>query len=115
MIIHALKQIHERLTGKVPLRAPLRSKHWPTVEKQFRAIQSHCQACPTKKTKGLNVHHKKPFHLFPAEELNLHNLITLCRRCHQAFGHCDNWKDYNENVEVDSDAAMKMFLARKVG
>jgi hypothetical protein len=60
-----------------------------------------CACCGS--TKKLNVHHKKPFHLFPELELDLNNLITLCmdKECHLKIGHGGDFKDYNPNVEED--------------
>jgi 5-methylcytosine-specific restriction endonuclease McrA len=62
---------------------------------------------------NLNVHHKKPFHLFPQLELEPTNLITLCmesgKDCHIKLGHGDNFKAYNPNVEEDVNAVAKSF------
>jgi hypothetical protein len=78
-----------------------RSPHWPIVEKTFLSQHPVCEVCGTKNK--LNVHHKKPFHLFPELELDPNNLITLCmeKQCHILIGHGDNFKDYNPNVESD--------------
>jgi 5-methylcytosine-specific restriction protein A len=78
-----------------------RSTHWPEVERKFLSEHPVCEVCGTKNK--LNVHHKKPFHLFPELELDPTNLITLCmeKECHILIGHGDNFKDYNPNVEED--------------
>ena len=78
-----------------------RSPHWPTVEKAHLRLEPICQACGT--DKKLNVHHKKPYHLYPDLELEPTNLITLCmeNKCHILLGHGDDFKDYNPNVEED--------------
>jgi len=79
-----------------------RSPKWPGVEKLHLKFHPVCDACGS--SKNLNVHHKKPFHLFPEHELDMNNLITLCmdKECHIKIGHGDNFKDYNPDVEVDA-------------
>ena len=79
-----------------------RSPKWPHVQKLHLKLEPSCASCGT--TKKLNVHHKKPFHLFPELELDLHNLITLCmeKECHIKIGHGDNFKDYNPDVAEDA-------------
>jgi hypothetical protein len=65
-----------------------------------------CSVCDGKKK--LEVHHKMPFHLHPALELDPGNLITLCENkadgvnCHLLFGHLGNFKSYNPQVNVDA-------------
>jgi hypothetical protein len=80
-----------------------RSPKWPYVQKLHLKLEPVCAACGS--TKQLQVHHKKPFHLFPELELDLHNLITLCmdeKDCHIKIGHGDNFKDYNPDVAEDA-------------
>jgi len=81
-----------------------RSPKWPGVQKLHLKFHPVCESCGS--TNNLNVHHKKPFHLFPEHELDLNNLITLCmdeeKECHIKIGHGDNFKDYNPDVEVDA-------------
>jgi 5-methylcytosine-specific restriction endonuclease McrA len=80
-----------------------RSPKWPHVEKLHLKLEPVCAACGS--TKQLQVHHKKPFHLFPELELDLNNLITLCmddKNCHLKIGHGDNFKDYNPDVVEDA-------------
>ena len=79
-----------------------RSPKWPHVEKLHLKLEPVCAACGS--SKKLNVHHKKPFHLFPESELDLNNLITLCmdKECHVKIGHGGNFKDYNPDVAEDS-------------
>lgn len=78
-----------------------RSPKWPEVEQAHLKIQPVCACCGS--DKKLNVHHKKPFHLYPELELEPTNLITLCmdKECHLLLGHGDNFKDYNPNVDED--------------
>ena len=105
MIKRVLKAIKDLTKGK-PL--ALRSSHWDEVRDSFLANNNSCAACGSKN--NLQVHHIKPFHLFPEEELNLNNLITLCEgknnKCHLNIGHHGNWK--NNNPDVVNEA--KKFL-----
>lgn len=82
----------------------IRDNRWPGVRKLYLKDHPVCEACG-KKDK-LTVHHKHPFFLFPSDELNPENLITLCEgkimNCHFVFGHCFlTWKCYNPNVVED--------------
>lgn len=84
-----------------------RSSQWPKIEHAFRASHPTCAACGG--TEKLQVHHKQPFHLFPALELDPNNLITLCmgpNDCHLLIGHGDNFKMWNPNVEKDAAEAL---------
>jgi len=96
-----------------------RSSKWPSVKKVWLKENKTCVVCGGK-TK-LNVHHKKPFYLFPELELDPTNLITLCEagkrgvNCHCHFGHIGDWKSYNLNVEEDSLAWRKKFKERPGG
>lgn len=94
-----------------------RSPHWPRVRDEFLAKEPYCQVC--KSRKNLNVHHKKPYHLFPDMELDPNNLITLCEggpvNCHLLFGHLFNWSDYNPHVQEDADAWRDKIASRLKG
>ena len=83
-----------------------RSSHWPTVEHHHLKEHPTCEACGG--NVHLQVHHRKPFHLFPELELEPTNLITLCmeqpKDCHIKLGHGGNFKAYNPNI--DSDVAV---------
>ena len=86
-----------------------RSSKWPGVEHTHLKNHPTCEACGG--NVHLNVHHRKPFHLFPELELEPTNLITLCmeegKDCHIKLGHGDNFKAYNPNVDEDV-AAVKV-------
>ena len=78
-----------------------RSPEWARKRDEFVAEHSVC-ACCGRRT-NLNVHHVKPFHLFPDLELMDENLITLCEggpiNCHYLAGHCGaSWSAYSKNV-----------------
>jgi len=78
-----------------------RSPHWPSVQHAHLKVEPACAVCGG--GLNLNVHHKKPFHLFPELELEPTNLITLCmdgdKDCHIKLGHGSNFKAYNPQVE----------------
>ena len=91
----------EKLTGKIPKNAPMRSVHWESTEREFRAVN---KLCPCGSDDDLNVHHIFPFHLYPQFELEWWNLITLCRKHHYEFGHNEDWKAFNPFVVDDMKA-----------
>lgn len=99
MVNLANTKVRDRLAGITKSRSPL----WPKVEKAYRKLNPVCECCGSKIK--LNVHHKKPFHLYPTLELDPTNLITLCmdpsKECHLKIGHGDDFKDYNPNVVTD--------------
>jgi len=70
---------------------------WPKIRKTFIIVNNVCEICGKKK--GLEVHHKQPFHLYPELELDSGNLATLCRKHHFIFGHLEYWKSYNPQIE----------------
>lgn len=90
----------------------LRSYEWDRVRKEFLIYHDKCEVCE-KETK-LNVHHQKPFHIYPAKELEMSNLITLCREHHYLFGHLLNWKSWNENIQEDAKIWNEKIKNRKV-
>jgi hypothetical protein len=82
-----------------------RSGKWTTVEKHFLEKNGKCEICAS--VNHLQVHHVKPFHLYPELELDENNLITLCmdaRGCHIRIGHGSSFRCYNpklrEHVEI---------------
>jgi 5-methylcytosine-specific restriction endonuclease McrA len=82
-----------------------RSGKWPTVRAAYLKEHPTCTVCGGKKK--VEVHHKLPFHTHPRLELDPGNFISLCEgdkahNCHLAFGHSDNFKGYNPQVEQDS-------------
>ena len=78
-----------------------RSSHWPKLEKEFLEQHPTCEICGSKTR--LNVHHIKPFHLFPELELDPTNLITLCmsrKECHFKIAHGSNFSSYCPNINL---------------
>lgn len=66
----------------------------------------------------LQVHHKRPFHLFPELEMDPDNWIALTEcpafEAHFEIGHFRNWKKWNPNVDADAaEHLAKMSLTWK--
>ncbi len=82
----------------------LRSGKWPAVRRAKLLVTPTCAATGLKTE--LEVHHIKPFHLFPELELEPTNLIVLTEHnsfnAHLWIGHCGNWKMYNPHVVEDA-------------
>jgi hypothetical protein len=97
------------------LAAP-RSPHWPSVRREHLDRDPVCNVCSG--TEHLNVHHVRPFHLFPELELEQSNLITLCERpphnCHFLFGHLWSWAAWNPRVREDAAEWRNKVKHRKV-
>jgi 5-methylcytosine-specific restriction enzyme A len=82
-----------------------RSPHWPALERDVVKEEWQCRACGA--TAGLEVHHVRPFHLYPELELTRANLMVLCRRCHWLLGHgSKSWSDWIPTAPADA-AAMR--------
>lgn len=79
----------------------MRSPQWARVRREHLTRHPLCAVCGEKK--GLEVHHVRPFHLFPALELDPGNLITLCDDHHLFFGHLGSFRSYNETVGTDAE------------
>ena len=79
-----------------------RNPKWDSARDDYLKSHSICAACGS--TTKLNVHHKKPFHLYPELELDPANFITLCMSndCHLLIGHGDDFKAYNPDVTPDA-------------
>ncbi len=81
-----------------------RDPRWHHVRDAHLVKEPCCRVCGRRN--HLNVHHKKPYHLFPELELVDENLITLCEGatgCHLLIGHLGNWEAYNPDVAKDAD------------
>lgn len=89
-VAHALRDV-----GK-----PKRSSHWPVAERAWLEKNPCCLACNSRTR--VQVHHKKPFHLFPELELDESNFITLCmgkNECHLLLGHGGSFFKWVPEVE----------------
>lgn len=76
-----------------------RSPKWEGLVEEILKEFKTCACCGTEN--HLEVHHIKPFHLFPALELEKTNLIVLCRPHHFDRGHYCNWESWNPHVARD--------------
>jgi len=119
-ILRLYHHIKHRIQGKIPP-GMARSGKWETVRKHHLEAHPVCEVCG--RNKGLEVHHKKPFHLHPELELEDSNLITLCEsgtNCHLNYGHAGDFKGLNPGVAADAKDWHKKFehsreLAKKGG
>lgn len=87
-----------------------RSSKWDGVRLQHLKLFPFCACCG--RDNHLNVHHIKPFHLYPDLELVLSNLVTLCEcpslNCHLFMGHLLDWKLSNPRVVADAKRYLAM-------
>ena len=93
----------DHVQGKSPW-GTKRSGKWPKVRTTHLKENPRCALCDG--TKKINVHHKIPFHMGPALELDPANLITLCEggknvNCHLVMGHLLNFRSHNPTVDRD--------------
>jgi len=109
-----LEPLKDLIAGKRPVGAK-RSSQWPKVRAFHLSLHPVCELCGS--SEKVEVHHIVSFHVDPALELSLENLITLCESkrvgidCHRAFGHLGNYKKSNPRVSEDV-AYMKLRFAK---
>ena len=73
-----------------------RSPLWPQTRAAWLIAHPRCVACGS--TAQVEVHHRRPVHLFPDLELDQRNFVTLCEgpnRCHLREGHLGDFHIYN--------------------
>ena len=91
-----------------------RSSGWRKVAQRHIELHPTCACCGG--NDDLQVHHIKPYHLYPALELEPSNLITLCmqegRSCHLVYGHLGDWLAYNPCVVDDTEVWHRKRLMR---
>ncbi len=102
-IMNIYQLLRDRIQGKAP-KGARRSSKWSKVRKAHLKENPECAVCG--KTENTVPHHILPFYLFPDQELNPDNLITLCEKKshHIQFGHLMYYKSFN--LSVKSDAVM---------
>ncbi len=82
-----------------------RSPEWGRVRREHLEAHPTCAVCGS--GSDIEVHHIKPFHLFPELELDPGNLVTLCESKNYGFndhlvvGHGGNYRFYNPWVMDD--------------
>lgn len=96
--------------GKDPRTPRPRSLQWPKVRAAHLLRHPACEVCRTRKK--LEVHHTKPFHLWPEFELDPANLMTLCDPHHLLFGHLMDWRSWNPRVWDDAEEWRRKLAAR---
>ena len=109
MIVHSIVKL---IRDKVVAGKTKRSSEWPKVRKAYLKDHPTCAVCDS--TKKAEVHHRKPFHIYPELELDPKNFITLCEGkefgiiCHLISGHLDCFKWENPNVDSDVKKAVSI-------
>jgi 5-methylcytosine-specific restriction enzyme A len=104
-IIHRLFGVPTPVSG-VPSKPVFgrRDPGWEKARDDHLAAHPACAACG--RTADLQVHHLKPFHLFPDLELDPNNLIVLCEisglNHHYLFGHLLDWHSWNASAALDA-------------
>lgn len=89
-----------------------RNPAWEKASKEF-LIGKVCIVCGG--TRGMQTHHKYPFHLFPDREMDSKYWVPICTdgpggmNCHRTVGHGGNFKNYNPHVESDAGAENACF------
>src|ERR1051326_1490267 len=88
---------------------PPRSRAWPSGRHSHLSGHPLCAACG--RSEGLEVHHIRPFHLYPQLELEPSNLLTLCesaRKGHLLIGHLGDWRNINPHSVEDAAAHLRI-------
>lgn len=91
------------IANKLLLEKVTTNPDWPKLRRKWLKWHDECAACGEKNKRKLVVHHKVPVHIDQKLEVDLNNLITLCKNCHHLFGHLKDWMSYNENVREDAE------------
>ena|SRR3990167_10160491 len=78
-----------------------RSNAWPEFRRQH--IKKECELCGEKGKllSPLELHHLRPVHFFPLDELNPDNVVTGCRSCHLKFYHLGSFHSFNLDIKED--------------
>ena len=86
-----------------------RSPQWSAVRNRHLKLHPMCEACGS--IDHIQVHHIKPFHLFPELELEPTNLISICEKIvadddktndnhHLQLGHNGDFHNNNKNFRL---------------
>ena len=95
-------QLNDIVWAPPPIPAELsegRSPEWEALSRSFIKKNPFCAISGL--CTNLQVHHKKPFHLYPELELVESNLVVLNVNYHFIFGHLGDWKAWNPNIVND--------------
>ena len=74
----------------------------PRFERESRKWLLTHPCAVTGEREGVEVHHIRPFHLFPELEMDPENWIALLRPWHLYLGHAGNWTMWNPDVRQDA-------------
>lgn len=110
IITHPLRYIESTLREKS--KSKNRSSCWDETRDNFILLNPSCAACGS--LKKLQVHHIKPFHLYPELELVETNLLVLCmdiNECHLRLGHGGSFKSYNPKIKIH---AQRFFMETNI-
>lgn len=95
--LETLLELYEENKAERTLGAK-RSPEWSKTKREFEKLYPKvCEFCGT--TKKMNLHHLKPFNLFPDLENDFNNLLWACRDCHFIFCHLKFWGSYDLNAK----------------
>lgn len=94
-----------------PVILALRSPGWDRIRDHHVAVFPVCSVCGGRD--HLEVHHVRPYHLFPELELDPGNLLTLCRVHHFWFGHLGDWQAWNPEVRADCEVWREKIQGRR--
>lgn len=94
-----------------------RSPRWDAVRDAHVAANPRCRCCG--RQENLQVHHVRPYHLFPDLELDPDNLVTLCVggpiNCHYLAGHGGaGWHRFVESVDGSIEQVRDLIATLRV-
>ena len=103
-VVSWLQNLVESITpqGRAKLGGASRSDKWPAFRAEY--AKTHLPVCAIcGGTAKLNLHHLRPFHVFPELELDPTNVVWLCNKnlCHIRVGHLSNFQSINPNGAAD--------------
>ena len=116
-MISKIKEVKEVLIDGKRNWNQKRSTEWPKIREAHLKNNPICDVCGS--SMNVEVHHIKPFHLYPELELDPSNLISLCEtkkygvNCHLFFGHLGNYRAENPHLLEDVKIWKKRFEERK--
>lgn len=101
--LNGFKKIREWLGFPDRTFGAKRSSSWGTFRRIH--IKDYCELCEQKKgiLHPLELHHCKPFHLFPELEESLDNVITVCRHCHIRYAHLGSYRSYDIDIKLEAE------------
>lgn len=100
-IRHPLIALDLDFVARHPIRAATDPRNTWAVRKAMKAYREDHPVCEWDgKTTPVEVHHKRPIHLFPDLAADPDNFVSLgARRNHFVVGHGCNWKHYVDGLD----------------